>query len=121
MPSRFITHGIGMLLLVMLLVGTNPMMGQMAFHGDAHLEYEAALRQIDLIEEECVALLRDMSSPESMESLGKLCEDRVFHVVDQLEEWVGHEVEFVPHYKCVYSELAKHTTCFDPVFITGSG
>jgi hypothetical protein len=120
MRTRGIKRGIGLIIVFTVTWSAMPTLGQIPIHDEA-MEFKAASDVIHSIETECVAIIETLETAEMMESIGRSCEDRVFNVIDVLEEWRGAPIDFIPQYKCVYNEIAQHTTCFDPVFITGSG
>jgi len=76
-------------------------------------------KSLDKLVRKCVKELEKADSAGEMDAIAARCEAGVFSLLAQLEEALGHSVDFTPFDVCVTNEALGYTACFDPIIIDG--
>ena len=79
MRTRGIKRGLGLLIALIVVWSAIPILGQIPIHDEA-MELTSANAEILAVEALCVAIIKNLKSADAMESMGGICEDRVFHI-----------------------------------------
>ena len=111
--KKLILVAVSALLLAGLFAGVDGMAGNA---DKAIAKFE---KKLDKLVGQCVKQLEKANSAGDMDEIAQDCEEDVFELLADLEEELGHEIDFESFYICVYNANVGHEACFDPIIITG--